>query len=181
MAISLAFIVIFGLIADYLFRKIRLPGLLGMLFVGILCGPYVFDIIQPELLRVSADLRMVALIVILLRAGLEMRRDTLNRVGKPALLLATIPAVFEGVVITLLGPYFLHITYLESAILGTIIAAVSPAVVVPFMINFIERRMGTKKGIPTLMLAGSSVDDVFVIVIFSILLGIFTGTDLRDF
>jgi NhaP-type Na+/H+ or K+/H+ antiporter len=181
MAISLAVIVIFGLIADYLFRKIRLPGLLGMLFVGILCGPYVFDIIEPELLRVSADLRMVALIVILLRAGLEMRRDTLNRVGKPALLLATIPAVFEGVVITLLGPYFLHITYLESAILGTIIAAVSPAVVVPFMINFIERRMGTKKGIPTLMLAGSSVDDVFVIVIFSILLGIFAGTDSNIF
>jgi NhaP-type Na+/H+ or K+/H+ antiporter len=177
MAISLAVIVLLGLFADYLFKKIQLPGLLGMLFVGILCGPYVFDIIQPELLRVSADLRMVALIVILLRAGLEMRRDTLNRVGKHALLLATIPAVFEGSVITLLGPYFLNISYLEAAILGAIIAAVSPAVVVPFMINFIDRRLGTKKGIPTLMLAGSSVDDVFVIVVFSILLGIYTGTN----
>jgi NhaP-type Na+/H+ or K+/H+ antiporter len=177
MAVSLAIIVIFGLFADYLFRKLKLPGLVGMLFTGILCGPYVFDIIQPELLRISSDLRMTALIVILLRAGLEMRRDTLNRVGKPALLLAVVPAVFEGAVITLLGPHFLHITYLESAILGAIIAAVSPAVVVPFMINFIDRKIGTKKGIPTLMLAGSSVDDVFVIVIFSMLLGIYTGTN----
>lgn len=176
MAVSLAIIVILGLFADYLFRKIRLPGLVGMLFVGILCGPYVFNVMQPELLRISADLRMVALIVILLRAGLEMRRDTLNRVGKNALLLAAIPAVFEGTVITLLGPYFLNISYLESAILGAIIAAVSPAVVVPFMISFIERKIGTRKGIPTLMLAGSSVDDVFVIVIFSILLGMYTGT-----
>ena len=177
MAVSLAIIVIFGLFADYLFRKLKLPGLVGMLFTGVLCGPYVFDIIQPELLHVSSDLRMTALIVILLRAGLEMRRDTLNRVGKPVLLLAVVPAVFEGVVITLLGPHFLHITYLESAILGAIIAAVSPAVVVPFMINFIDRKIGTKKGIPTLMLAGSSVDDVFVIVIFSMLLGIYTGTN----
>ena len=177
MAVSLAIIVIFGLFADYLFRKLKLPGLVGMLFTGVLCGPYVFDIIQPELLHVSSDLRMTALIVILLRAGLEMRRDTLNRVGKPVLLLAVVPAVFEGVVITLLGPHFLHITYLESAILGAIIAAVSPAVVVPFMINFIDRKIGTKKGIPTLMLAGSSIDDVFVIVIFSMLLGIYTGTN----
>lgn len=177
MAVSLAIIVIFGLFADYLFRKLKLPGLVGMLFTGVLCGPYVFDIIQPELLHVSSDLRMTALIVILLRAGLEMRRDTLNRVGKPVLLLAVVPAVFEGAIITLLGPHFLHITYLESAILGAIIAAVSPAVVVPFMINFIDRKIGTKKGIPTLMLAGSSVDDVFVIVIFSMLLGIYTGTN----
>jgi NhaP-type Na+/H+ or K+/H+ antiporter len=176
MAVSLALVVIFGLLSAYLFEKIKLPGLLGMLIVGILSGPYVFNLLQPELMKVSADLRMVALIVILLRAGLELRKDTLNRVGRPALMLSAVPAICEGAVIALLGPYFLHITYLESAILGAIISAVSPAVVVPLMINFIDRRLGTRKGIPTLMLAGSSVDDVFVIVIFSILLGMYAGT-----
>jgi len=175
MSVSLALILLLGLFSNYIFTMVRLPGLLGMLAVGIVCGPFVFDIIQPELLKVSADLRMVALIVILLRAGLEMRRDTLNRVGRAALLLAFIPAVFEGVAITLLGPLFLDITHMEAAILGAILSAVSPAVVVPFMINFIEQKMGTGKGIPTLMLAGSSVDDVFVIVVFSILLGMGTG------
>jgi NhaP-type Na+/H+ or K+/H+ antiporter len=175
MAVSLAFVVLLGLLADYLFRKLNLPGLVGMLLVGILCGPYVFNIMQPELLRVSADLRMVALIVILLRAGLELRRDTLNRVGKTALLMSCVPAIFEGAVITLLAPKFLGITYLEAAILGAILSAVSPAVVVPLMINFIDQKRGTKKGIPTLILGASSVDDVFVIVVFSILLGMYTG------
>lgn len=175
MAISIALVILLGLFADYLFRKMKLPGLVGMLLVGILCGPCVLDIMQPELLKVSADLRLTALIVILLRAGLELRRDTLNRIGRPAALLSAVPALFEGAVITLLGPVLFNLSYLESAILGAILAAVSPAVVVPLMINFIDRRLGTKKGIPTLMLAGSSVDDVFVIVIFSILLGIYTG------
>jgi len=176
MAVSLAIVIILGLFADSVFKKMKLPGLVGMLLVGILCGPYVFNIIQPELLKISADLRMVALIVILLRAGLELRKDTLNRIGRPAALLSFVPAIFEGAVITFLGHYYLHISYLESAILGAILAAVSPAVVVPLMIDFIDRRMGTKKGIPILVLAGSSVDDVFVIVVFSILLGLYTGT-----
>lgn len=176
MAISIAIIIILGLFADYVFKKARLPGIVGMLLAGILCGPYVFNIIQPELLKVSADLRMMALIVILLRAGLELRKDTLKRIGRPAALLSFLPAIFEGAAITFLGHYYLHISYLESAILGAILAAVSPAVVVPLMIDFIDRRIGTRKGIPALMLAGSSVDDVFVIVIFSILLGMYTGT-----
>jgi len=177
MAVSLAIVILLGLFADYLFKKMKLPGLVGMLLVGVLCGPHVFNIMQPELLRVSADLRMVALIVILLRAGLELRRDTLNRIGRPAALLSVVPAVFEGAFIALFGPYFLQINTLDAAILGAVLAAVSPAVVVPLMLNFIDREMGTAKGIPTLMLAGSSVDDVFVIVIFSILLGMYAGTD----
>jgi len=176
MAVSLALIALLGLYANYLFEKVKLPGLLGMLFIGILCGPFVFDIIQPELLKVSADLRMVALIVILLRAGLELRRDTLNRVGRPALLLSSVPALLEGLVITVLAPPLLGITYMESAILGSILAAVSPAVVVPLMIRLIDKNRGTKKGIPTLLLSASSVDDVFVIVIFTILLGMYFGT-----
>jgi NhaP-type Na+/H+ or K+/H+ antiporter len=138
-------------------------------------GPYVLDIIDPALLEVSADFRMLALIVILLRAGLETRRDTLNRVGKTALVMSTVPAIFEGAVIALVAPALLGLTYLEGAILGAIIAAVSPAVVVPFMIRFIDQKRGTKKGIPTMILAASSVDDVFVIVVFSMLLGLYTG------
>jgi len=176
MAFSIALIVLFGLLSDYLFTRMKLPGLLGMLLVGILCGPYVFNIIQPELLKVSADLRMVALIVILLRAGLELRRDILNRVGKTVAIMSCVPAIFEGVVVFLLAPYILGISYLDAAILGAILAAVSPAVVVPLMLKFIHQKKGTKKGIPTLLLGASSVDDVFVIVVFSILLGMSTGS-----
>lgn len=176
MAVSIALIVLLGLLSDYLFKKMKLPGLVGMLLVGILCGPYVLNIMKPELLKVSADLRIVALIVILLRAGLELRRDTLNRVGRTALTMSCVPAIFEGVTITLLAPTVFGISYLDAAILGSILAAVSPAVVVPLMLNFIDRRIGTNKGIPTLILGASSVDDVFVIVIFTILLGIYAGT-----
>lgn len=173
MAVSIAAILLLGLLADFLCRKIHLPGLLGMLLLGIVGGPFVLDIIQPELLAVSADLRMVALIVILLRAGLELRKDTLHRVGKTALLMAVIPALFEAGVVILLAPLLFGISYLEAAILGFILAAVSPAVVVPFMLDFIDRGIGSKKGIPTLVLSASSVDDVFVIVVFSILLGVY--------
>jgi NhaP-type Na+/H+ or K+/H+ antiporter len=174
-AISIALIVLLGLLSDYAFRRASLPGLLGMLLVGILFGPYVFNLIQPELLEISSDLRMTALIVILLRAGLELRRDTLNRVGGTAVVMAVVPAIFEGVAIALLAPPLLGITQIEGAILGAIIAAVSPAVVVPFMIDFIREKRGTKKGIPTLILSASSLDDVFVIVIFTILLGMAVG------
>jgi NhaP-type Na+/H+ or K+/H+ antiporter len=177
MAVSIALIVLLGLFSDYLLNRIRLPGLLGMLIIGILCGPHVFNIMQPELLKVSADLRMAALIVILLRAGLELRKDTLNRVGRSAIAMSCIPALFEGAVIVFLAPILLGISYLEAAILGAILAAVSPAVVVPLMIKFIDKKKGTEKGIPTLILGASSVDDVFVIVIFSILIGMYTGAN----
>lgn len=176
MAVSVALITLLGFFFNYLFERMRLPGLVGMLLVGVVCGPYVLDIISQELLEVSSDFRMVALIVILLRAGLELRKDTLNRVGKTALVMSSVPALFEGVAITLMAPWLLGLSYLESAILGTIIAAVSPAVVVPLMIKFIDQRRGAKKGIPTLLLSASSVNDVFVIVIFTILLGMYTGS-----
>ncbi|MEW6053952.1 MAG: cation:proton antiporter [Nitrospirota bacterium] len=175
MAISIALIVILGLIADYLLTRAKLPGLLGMLIIGILCGPHIFNVMQPELLKVSADLRMVALIVILLRAGLELRKDTLNRVGRTALIMSCVPAIFEGAVVVFLAPVLLGISYFEAAILGSILAAVSPAVVVPYMIELIDKKRGVRKGIPTLILGASSVDDVFVIVVFSILLGMYSG------
>ncbi len=181
MAVSIAMIVLLGLFADYVFKRAKMPGIIGMLCVGILCGPHVLNILQPELLKVSADLRMVALVVILLRAGLELRKDTLHRVGGTALVMSCIPAVAEGAVVTLLAPHLLGIDYLEAAILGAILAAVSPAVVVPLMIRFIDEKRGTKKGIPTLILGASSVDDVFVIVVFSILVGMHAGSDIHLF
>ncbi len=175
MATSLALILLAGLLADYIFKKLNLPGLVGMLLVGVAAGPYVLDMLDPAILDVSADFRLMALIVILLRAGLETRRDTLNRVGKTAIIMSVLPAVTEGVAIALIAPALLGISMLEAAILGSILAAVSPAVVVPFMIRYIDEGRGTKKGIPTMILAASSVDDVFVIVIFSTLIGMYAG------
>jgi NhaP-type Na+/H+ or K+/H+ antiporter len=179
MAISIALIILLGLSADALFRRFKLPGLVGMLIVGVLVGPYVFALVSPEMMKVSGDFRKIALIVILLRAGFELRRDTLNRVGRAAVIMSTVPAVFEIAAVTLIAPALLHMTYLEAAILGSILAAVSPAVVVPLMIDFMDRGRGARKGIPTLLLGASSLDDVFVIVIFTVLLGMYGGGDIN--
>ncbi len=178
MAVSLAELIIICLIVDWAFRMCRIPGLIGMLGVGIAFGPYALGWVSPDLLDISPDLRMIALIVILLRAGFELSRHTLARVGRMVLLLSAIPAILEGTAITLLGPHLLGLSYLESAILGAIIGAVSPAVVVPLMIDFMQKRMGAEKGIPTLILAASSIDDVFVIVIYSVLIGMYTGQEV---
>jgi len=179
MASTLAELILLGLLADWAFRKLHLPGLVGMLFLGVLAGPYVLDFMAPGMLDNSADLRLIALIVILLRAGFELSRNALNRVGGTALLLSCVPAIVEGLAVTALGPPLLGLTYLQSAILGSVLSAVSPAVVVPLMIRFMERRMGAEKGIPTLILAASSIDDVFVIVIYSVLIGFYTGHELN--
>ncbi|MCG6878748.1 MAG: cation:proton antiporter [Deltaproteobacteria bacterium] len=179
MAISVAFIILFGLLGDYLFRRMKLPGLVGMLLVGILIGPYVLNLISPGMMTVSGDFRKIALIVILLRAGFELRRDTLNQVGRAALTMSAVPAIFEIAGIVLVAPRLLGITYLEAAILGSILGAVSPAVVVPLMIDFMDRGRGAKKGIPTLILGASSVDDVFVIVLFTIFLGMYGGGEVN--
>jgi len=175
MALSLALVILLGLGADYLFRLLRLPGLVGMLLAGVLAGPFLLNLLQPEMMDVSADFRKIALIVILLRAGFELHRDTLNRVGRAALLMSAVPALFEIAGVMLVAPRWLSMTLLEAAILGSILAAVSPAVVVPLMIDFMDRGRGLKKGIPTLVLAASSVDDVFVIVLFTIFLGMVGG------
>ncbi len=176
---SIAVIILFGLAGDYIFKKIKLPGLVGMLLVGIIAGPYVMGLLKPEMMDVSGDFRKIALIVILLRAGFELRRDTLNRVGKTALLMSGVPAMFEIAGIMLVAPPLLGLSLLDSAILGAILGAVSPAVVVPLMIDFMDRGRGAKKGIPTLILAASSIDDVFVIVLFTIFLGMYGGGDVN--
>ncbi len=179
MAISLAEIIILCLIADWVFKRFRIPGLIGMLAVGAALGPFAIGAIDGRLLSIGTDLRMIALIVILLRAGFELSRESLNRVGKQALLLAFLPAAFEAIAATFLGLPLLGLTVMESAILGCVLGAVSPAVVVPMMVKFNQERRGVKKGIPTLVLAGASIDDVTVIVAYSVLIGIYAGGNVN--
>jgi NhaP-type Na+/H+ or K+/H+ antiporter len=174
MAMSLAEIIVLCLLVDWVSRRFKIPGLVGMLLIGAILGPSVLDTIAPSLLEVGTDLRMIALIVILLRAGFELSRDTLNRVGKQAILLSFLPAAFEALTVTALGPRFLGLSTMESAILGCVLGAVSPAVVVPLMVRFIKEKRGTDKGIPTLVLAAASIDDVTVIVAYSVLIGIYS-------
>jgi NhaP-type Na+/H+ or K+/H+ antiporter len=179
MAMSLAIIIILGLLFNKLFEKLKLPGLLGMLILGVLLGPYVSNIISKDILMISPDLRKMALIIILLRAGLGIKKETLNKVGVPALKMSCVPGVFEGISIMFAATYILGISRIEAGMLGFIIAAVSPAVVVPPMLNFISRGKGEKKGIPTIILAGASIDDVFAITIFSTFLGLYGGTNVN--
>lgn len=157
MAFSIALIILLGLGGDYLFRRLKLSGLVGMLLVGVLVGPYVLNLILPATMAVSGDFRKIALIVILLRAGFELRRDTLNRVGRAALIMSAVPAIFEILGVMWIAPGLLGISLLDAALLGSVLGAVSPAVVVPLMIDFMDRGRGTGKGIPTLVLGASSV------------------------
>ena len=178
MALSLALVILLGLLLDHLLSKIRIPGLVGMLAVGMALGPYGLDLLSPALLDVSYDLRMIAFIVILLRAGLKIKRQAINRMGRTALLMSTLPSTLEGLAITLLAPALFGISYYESAILGFIIAAVSPAVVVPSMIKAMEKGRGTDKGIPSMILASSSLDNAYVIVVFTTVLGMYKGASV---
>lgn len=175
MTTSLALMLILGMAASALFVKMRLPGLVGMLLLGVLLGPYVLDWLNPDILRVSGDLRLLALIIILLRAGLGIKREDLNRVGITAMKMSCIPGLCEGFTIAFVSIYLLGFSFIEGGILGFIVAAVSPAVVVPPMLNFIDNRVGAKNGVPTLILASASIDDVFAITLFSAFLGLYGG------
>ncbi len=175
MALSLAELMILCLLVEYLLQRIHIPPLIGMLAVGAVLGPQILGLLDPDLIRIGSDLRMIALIVILLRAGLELSRDSLHKVGVQAVLLAFVPALFEAVVVIALGPSLLSLSRGESALLACVLAAVSPAVVVPMMVQFIKEGRGTKKAIPTMVLAGASLDDVTVIVAYSIALSLYVG------
>ena len=175
MAVGIAEIIILSLIADWALRRVRIPGLIGMMLVGAVLGPYVLGYLDPDLLAIGPDLRLIALIVILLRVGFELSRNTLHRVGGRVLLLAFIPATCEGIAITLAGPHLLGLTLLESAILGSVLAAVSPAVVVPAMIRFMKERKGAAKDIPAMVMAAASVDDIYVIVAHGVVVGLYVG------
>ena len=176
---SIAIILLLGLLASKLFKKIKLPGLLGMLVLGIIIGPYVLNLIDPAILNISGDLRAIALIIILLRAGFGIHMETLRKVGSSAVKMSFIPDVIEGLTVMFAAYYLLGLPFIEAGMLGFVIAAVSPAVIVPQMLSFIKRRMGTKKGIPLIILTGASVDDVVSITIFSIFLGLYGGQQVN--
>ncbi len=172
MLLSLALVFLCGMGLGWLFDRLKLPGLLGMLFTGILLGPYVFDLLDGSILGISAELRQIALIIILARAGLNLDFGDLKKVGRPAVLMCFVPACFEIVGMVLLAPVFLRLTRLEAAIMGTVVAAVSPAVIVPRMLKLMEEGYGREKSIPQMIMAGASVDDVFVIVLFTAFTGL---------
>ena len=178
MLLSIALIMLAGMGLSLLCRKIKLPGLFGMVIAGILLGPYVLNLIDPSVLAISAQLRKIALIIILARAGLTLNISDLKKIGRPAILICFLPATFEMIGTVLLAPKLLPISTMEAALLGAVIGAVSPAVIVPKMIHLIEEGYGTEKGIPQLILAGASADDVYVIVLFSAFTSLVQGGDV---
>lgn len=175
MLTSLALIFLVGMSLGWLVTRLRLPSLLGMLLTGILLGPYVLNLLDDSILVISADLRQLALIIILTRAGLSLNIEDLKKVGRPAVLLCFVPACFEMVGMIVLAPRLLGLSVLDAAILGAVIAAVSPAVIVPKMLRLMELGYGTRNSIPQMLLAGASVDDVFVIVMFTAFTGLAQG------
>lgn len=175
MLLSISLILLVGMFLGYLCRKCKLPSLLGMLLTGILLGPYLLNILDESILDISAELRKIALIIILTRAGLGLDLSGLKKIGRPAFLMCFVPATFELVGMLLLAPRLMGLTLLEAAILGAVLAAVSPAVVVPRMVKLMDEGYGVKEGIPQLILAGASVDDVYVIVLFSTFIGMMQG------
>lgn len=179
MATSIAIIILLAIVSNFIFEKIKLPGLLGMLILGITIGPYGFNLIHGDLLNISSDLRKIALIVILLRAGMGIKTSDLKKIGKPAIKMSCIPGILEGFFIAFISTKLLGFTFIQGGILGFIIAAVSPAVVVPQMISLIDNKIGTNKSIPTLILAGASIDDVFAITILTSFLALYSGKNVN--
>ena len=175
MLLSLAIIFLVGLSAATVFQKIGLPRIIGMLAVGITASPYVLDLLDPSILGISSELRQIALIIILIRAGLSLNLSDLKKVGRPAVMMSFVPACFEIVGYLCFAPVLLGISRIESAVMGAVLSAVSPAVVVPRMVKLIEEKRGTEKSIPQMILAGASCDDIFVIVLFSTFVTIAQG------
>ena len=175
---SIALIMLIGMSAGWVCRKVKLPGLIGMLFTGIILGPYVLNMLDSSILLVSADIRKIALVIILTRAGLTLNLEDLKKVGRPAFLMCFVPATFEMIGMIILAPRLLDVSLIEAAVIGAVVAAVSPAVVVPEMIKLMEEGYGTKQGIPQLILAGASVDDVYVIVMFTAFTSLAQGSNV---
>lgn len=175
MLTSLALVFLVGLSLAAIFGKLKLPRLIGMLLTGILLGPFVLDFFDPQILGISVELRKMALVIILIKAGLSLNFSDLKKVGRPALLMAFLPATFEIVAFLLFAPMLLDVSHVEALLMGSVLAAVSPAVVVPRMVALMDEGRGTDKKIPQLILAGASLDDIFVIVLFTAFLGINMG------
>lgn len=175
MLTSLGLVLLLGMALGALAKRLKLPSLVGMLIAGMILGPYALNLLSDSLLNISADLRQLALIIILTRAGLSLDVEALKRVGRPAILMCFVPACFEILGMTLLAPALLGVSTLDAAIMGAVVGAVSPAVIVPWMIRLSEEGWGVDRGIPQLILAGASVDDVFVIVMFTAFTGLASG------
>ena len=175
MLLSISLILLVGMSVGWICKKMKLPSLLGMLVTGMVLGPYMLNLLDDSILGISAELRKIALIIILTRAGLGLDLSGLKKIGRPAVLMCFVPASLELLGILLIAPKLLGISLLEAAILGAVLAAVSPAVVVPRMVKLMEEGYGVREGIPQLILAGASVDDVYVIVLFSTFLGMIQG------
>lgn len=175
MLTSLGLVLLLGMALGALAKRLKLPSLVGMLIAGMILGPYALNLLSDSLLNISADLRQLALIIILTRAGLSLDVEALKRVGRPAILMCFVPACFEILGMTLLAPILLGVSTLDAAIMGAVVGAVSPAVIVPRMIRLSEEGWGVDRGIPQLILAGASVDDVFVIVMFTAFTGLASG------
>ncbi len=168
MLTSVAIILLLGYVSGWLFSKMKLPSLIGMILLGICIGPYALNVLDSSLLEISSSIRQVALVIILTRAGLSLNLEDLKRVGRPAILMCFVPACFEMLGIVLLGPLLFNISLVEALVIGTVVAAVSPAVIVPRMISLIDQGYGKEHSIPQLILAAASVDDIFVIVVFTV-------------
>ena len=179
MLTSLSFIFLVGLAMAAICQRIRLPRIIGMLLTGIVLGPYVLDLLDPSILSISSELRQMALIIILVKAGLSLNLADLKKVGRPAVMLSCVPASFELLGYVLFAPMIVGVTRIEAAVMGAVLAAVSPAVVVPRMVKLMEIGYGTKKSIPQMILAGASCDDIFVIVLFSTFSGMAQGGSAR--
>ncbi len=175
MLTSLALIFLVGLSMAAICQKLKLPRIIGMLITGIVLGPYVLDLLDPSILSISAELRQMALIIILLKAGLSLDLSDLKKVGRPAIMMSCVPASFEILAFFLFAPYLLGVTRIEAAVMGAVLGAVSPAVVVPRMVQLMERKYGTEKSIPQMVLAGASCDDIYVIVLFTTFVGMAQG------
>ncbi len=167
MLLSLSLVFLSGLAGAYIAQALRLPRIIGMLAAGIIVGPCCLGVLDEKILYISPDLRKLALVIILIKAGLSLNLEDLKRVGRPSLLLSFLPAAFEVAAVTFIAPLLFGISYTEAALLGSVLAAVSPAVVIPKMTELIDSRYGTGKSIPQMILAGASLDDIFVIVLFS--------------
>ena len=183
MLTSLSLIFLVGLAMGAICQKLKLPRIIGMLATGIVLGPYVLDMLDPSILSISSDLRKMALIIILLKAGLSLNLEDLKKVGRPAIMMSFVPASFEIVGYLLFAPAILGITRVEAAVMGSVLAAVSPAVVVPRMVQLMETKYGTEKAIPQMIMAGASCDDIFVIVLFTTFLSMAQGgsADIKAF
>lgn len=179
MLTSLALVFLAGLAAAAVCSAIKLPRIIGMLLVGIVLGPHILNVLDDSILSISSELRQMALIIVLLKAGLSLNLSDLRQVGRPAVLLSCLPATCELAGYILLAPYLLGVNRIEAAVMGAVLAAVSPAVVVPRMVFLMENRWGTDKSIPQMLLAGASCDDIYVIVLFTTFTGIAQGGNAR--